>query len=204
MGNEQPGLLRRLDRTGVPLLACRVILGVILIAMGLAKTGTLERVLDKTGLIATTVVQSLVDKETGYIELSTPGRFARVIKEYGIVPESMPLLLNLIAAALPWFEVMCGVLLIAGVAVRGSALFLLVMLIGFTALVTIRAVGIYHAGGISFCQIKFDCGCGAGEVYICNKIAENATLSLLALVALASRSRRFCLRARLIPEGKRG
>ena len=42
MASEQPGLLTRLDRTGVPLLLCRLALGVVLVAMGLAKTGTLK------------------------------------------------------------------------------------------------------------------------------------------------------------------
>ena len=38
---------------------------------------------------------------------------------------AIPVLLNSIAAALPWFEVVCGGLLLAGVAVRGSALILM-------------------------------------------------------------------------------
>jgi len=40
----------------------------------------------------------------------------------------------------PWFEVFCGLLLLTGVAVRGTALTLLLMLVPFTLLVFRRAL----------------------------------------------------------------
>ena len=45
------------------------------------------------------------------------------------------------------------------------------------------------------------CGCGAGEEWICHKIPQNLGLSVLSLIALFSRSRRWCLRGELfVPE----
>jgi hypothetical protein len=76
--------------------------------------------------------------------------------------------------ALPWFEVVCGLLLLGGIGVRGSALMLLVMLVPFSLIVLQRALAIQTAQAIPFCAIRFDCGCGAGEVIVCHKLLENA------------------------------
>jgi len=168
--NAQPGLLRTIDQTGVPLLLARLMLGGLFIYMGWNK---------------------VVD----------PVDFLKLVRQYHMVPEQPPLLLNLIAAALPWIEVWCGLLLIAGVALRGAALSILLMLIGFTIIVSIRAIGIHQAEGIPFCDVKFDCGCGAGEEWICEKIPKNLGMSLLSLIVLASRSRKLCLRGDLFRLG---
>jgi hypothetical protein len=71
------------------------------------------------------------------------------------------------------------------------------MLLAFTAIVTLRALHIYNTSEIPFCAIKFDCGCGAGEEWICHKIPKNLGLCALSLVVLLSRSRRWCLRGDL-------
>ena len=121
-----------------------------------------------------------------------PVEFLKLVREYELV--ETPWLLNAIAAALPWFEVFCGLLLLAGVAVRGSALMLLTMLVPFTLLVLKRAWAIHTTQGIPFCAVKFDCGCGTGEVLICGKLAENCVLMLLSTWLLAGQGRRLCLR----------
>ncbi len=164
--NSQPGLLWRLDRTGVPLLIARIFLGALFIYMGM------EKALDPVG-------------------------FMKMVREYHMVPDHPPILLNLIAAVLPWLEVFCGLMLIAGVALRGTALLLLVMLVGFTLAVTLRALGIYHTQHLPFCAIKFNCGCGTGEEWICHKVPKNLGLCLISVIILVSASRRFCLRGDL-------
>jgi uncharacterized membrane protein YphA (DoxX/SURF4 family) len=121
-----------------------------------------------------------------------PVEFLKLVHQYELV--SNPFLLNSIAAALPWFELYCGLLLVVGVAVRGSALVALGMLIPFTSIVLRRGLAIAGAEGLRFCAVKFDCGCGNGEVFLCHKLAENSGLILLAAFLLASSSRRFCLR----------
>ncbi len=121
-----------------------------------------------------------------------PVEFLKLVDQYQMVNSFY--LLNLVAAALPWFEVFCGLLLIAGVAVRGSALILILMLIPFSLLVLKRALAIAAAKGMPLCLVKFDCGCGTGEVFICHKLIENTLLILICGWLLAGGGRRLCLK----------
>jgi putative oxidoreductase len=111
-----------------------------------------------------------------------PVGFLKLTRQYDLV--HVPILLNLIAVIIPWLEVFCGLLLLSGLAIRGSAMLLSTMLVAFTAIVIRRALAIHAATLIPFCAIKFDCGCGNGPVFICHKVAENALLLLLALSLL--------------------
>jgi uncharacterized membrane protein YphA (DoxX/SURF4 family) len=163
---RRPGLLRRMDDTGVPLLVARLVLAVLFLKMGLAK-------------------------------MLDPIDFLKLVREYHMLPDTPPYFLNLMAVVLPSLEVVCAIVLLAGISVRGAALTLVGMLVVFTTAVLLRSLAIHAQGGIAYCAIKFDCGCGAGEVYICRKLLENAGLVLLSLLAVASRSRRFSLSARL-------
>ncbi len=121
-----------------------------------------------------------------------PVHFLKLVRQYDMV--QTPLLLNSIAAALPWFEAFCGILLLAGIAVRGTALAVVALLVPFTWVVFRRALALQSLRAIPFCAVKFDCGCGAGEVFICGKLAENAVLIFLSCWLLAARSRAFCAR----------
>jgi len=156
--------------------------------------GLLRR-LDDTGipLLVTRLVLGGLFVYMGIEKALVPTDFLKMVREYHMVPEHPPLMLNLIAASLPWLEIWCGCLLIAGVALRGSALTLLVMLVGFTIVVTLRALHIHHTQAIPFCAIEFDCGCGAGVEWICGKIPKNIGLCILSLIILLSRSRKLCL-----------
>jgi uncharacterized membrane protein YphA (DoxX/SURF4 family) len=119
-----------------------------------------------------------------------PVEFLKLVRDYEMVQN--PLLLNSLAATLPWFEVFCGLLLMAGIAVRGSALMLLMMLVPFTLVVLHRAMAMQAELSIPFCAVKFDCGCGTGEVFICRKLVENGVLILLSGWLLMGRGRAFC------------
>ena len=125
-----------------------------------------------------------------------PVDFLKLLRQYDIVQSS--LLLNSMAAALPWFEVFCGLLLLAGIAVRGTALTLMVMLVPFTGLVLHRALLLQAVQNIPFCAVKFDCGCGTGEEFICRKLLENILLVLLTGWLLFGRGRQLSLRFNLI------
>lgn len=127
-----------------------------------------------------------------------PVEFLKVVREYELVQN--PLLLNSIAATLPWFEVFCGVLLVAGVAVRGSALMLLLMLVPFTLVVLQRALAMQAVLAIPFCAVKFDCGCGTGEILICRKLVENGVLILLSGWLLMGQGRHLSARYSVLPE----
>jgi len=119
----------------------------------------------------------------GLSKAAQPVEFLKLVRQYELV--DAPFWLNLIAATLPWFEVFCGLLLLTGIAVRGAALVSLGMLIPFTAVVWQRAEVLQQASQIPFCAVRFDCGCGAGEVQICYKLIENGLLLLLSLWLLA-------------------
>ena len=135
----------------------------------------------------------------GFSKVLHPVEFLKLVRQYDLVHSYQ--LLNLIAAALPWLEVCCGLLLIAGIAVRGTAWLLVGLLLAFTAGIVHRALAIHAGGGMAFCAIRFDCGCGTGEVFVCRKLAENTLLILLAAVAGSSRCRAWCLRHSLFNRG---
>lgn len=125
-----------------------------------------------------------------------PVDFLKLVQQYDLTQNA--LFLNSIAAGLPWFEVFCGLLLLTGVAVRGTALTLLLMLVPFTLLVLHQALLLQAAQAIPFCAVKFDCGCGTGEEFICRKLLENFLLILLSGWLLAGYGRRLSLRFSLI------
>jgi uncharacterized membrane protein YphA (DoxX/SURF4 family) len=124
---------------------------------------------------------------TGLEKVWDPVAFLKLVRQYDLV--HTPFLLNSIAATLPWFEVCCGGLLLLGVAVRGTALTLIGVLVPFTAVVWHRALILGAAKAIPFCAVKFDCGCGTGEVFICTKLMENFCLILLSCWLLSGRGR---------------
>lgn len=173
----RPGLLRRIDQTGIPLAIARLVLGLVFVLQGWAKTD----------------------------EAADAVTFAKMIREYEMLPDGAYMLLNVSAVCLPWIEIVAGVLLILGLMVRGSALALFLLLTVFTVAIVYRAIGIHGAEQIPWCDIKFDCGCGTGDQYVCSKVPQNVGLWVLSIVAMLSRSRRFCLeRDRFATSSSRG
>jgi uncharacterized membrane protein YphA (DoxX/SURF4 family) len=149
---------------------------------------------DFTGVAARWLLGSLFV----YLGLSKalhPEEFLKLIREYQFVGYPW---INVIAAGLPWFEVFCGLLLLAGVAVRGAALVSIGMLVPFTLLVLRRAYIMAAQSHEAFCTIKFDCGCGSGEVVACNKFIENACLVLVAAWLVSGRGRFLSARYNLL------
>jgi uncharacterized membrane protein YphA (DoxX/SURF4 family) len=132
------------------------------------------------------------------LKLVDPVGFLKAVRQFGVVADTDPTLLNAVAAWLPWLELWCGLLLLLGVGVRGAALLVLVMLLVFTPAIASRGLELQRAGGAAFCDIAFDCGCGTGVVNVCSKLAQNTGLIALALVALLTRPRRFALRPALL------
>jgi len=156
------GALRRADRTGLPLLAIRVVLGLMFVYMGANK-------------------------------LADPIIFLKAIRQYHLLPETPGVFLNLSAVVLPWMEIFAGTALLLGLHIRGAALALIIMLGIFTPAVYLRALEIQRETPQSFFAIEFDCGCGSGVEVIWTKLLTNIGLFLLAIAALFSKSRRFCL-----------
>jgi uncharacterized membrane protein YphA (DoxX/SURF4 family) len=132
----------------------------------------------------------------GLTKALDPEAFLKLLRQYDLTNNS--LVLNSIAAGLPWFEVFCGLLLVAGVAVRGSALLVLLMLVPFSIVVFKRALTIADLQHIALCAVRFDCGCGNGEVLICRKLVENGVLMLLSCWSLAGFGRPLAARFGLL------
>jgi len=126
----------------------------------------------------------------GWRKAIHPELFLKMLREYQMVQSTLAL--NCIAIGVPWFEVFCGLLLLAGIAVRGTALWLAGMLAVFTVVVYHRALGVQAAQAIPFCKVKFDCGCGGGPEFICAKLSQNIGMFLLAAWLLAGRGRAAC------------
>lgn len=115
----------------------------------------------------------------GAVKALDPAGFLKQVHAYGMLESRW--WLNLTAAVLPWMEILCGLLLVVGRWVRGSALVVAVMLAGFSVALATRALALHAGGAVPFCSIRFDCGCGGGEVWICRKLVENAVLLAAAL-----------------------
>lgn len=135
---------------------------------------------------------------TGTTKVLHPADFLKLIREYDVLHQ--PAWLNSIAALLPWLELLCGVLLLSGIAIRGTSLLLGLMLIAFTGLVAHRALAIMALNGSSFWAVQFDCGCGTGEILASHKIAENSILVLLLFLPLRGYGYNFCLRPQFFRE----
>jgi uncharacterized membrane protein YphA (DoxX/SURF4 family) len=61
-------------------------------------------------------------------KIAAPGDFAQIISNYQILPET---LINPAAILLPWIELVCGICMLMGFLVRGSALILSLLLLIF-------------------------------------------------------------------------
>lgn len=118
----------------------------------------------------------------GVVKALDPVAFLKQVQAYELVHD--PTLLRAIAAWLPWVEIFCGLLLIVGLARRGTALLCLLMLTGFTLAVAHRGLELAQEQQQRLCLVRFDCGCGTGEVAVCNKLVENTVLIALTCLPL--------------------
>lgn len=137
----------------------------------------------------------------GLAKWHDPVAFLKALRAYDMFPAGSPWLMNATAAALPGAEILCGLLVLAGTALRGTALFLGAMLLVFTVAIAARAAALAELDSVALCAVAFDCGCGSGVQNACRKLAENAGLLVACGVLLVSRSRRWCLAPRVVGGG---
>jgi putative oxidoreductase len=124
-------------------------------------------------------------------KIGRPLAFADEIRMYRILEIGPPL--YIMAIALPWIELFCGISLVTGILMRGSALILLALNAIFLVAVSVRSVGIMSEEGIGFTAVYFDCGCGFGATYAWKKLLEDAFFFLFSLVILFAPEHRFVL-----------
>jgi len=116
--------------------------------------------------LAARIVVGLVFLLYGLDKIAHPNEFARAIVNYRLLPEA---LVNLVAVTLPWVELVCGLLLLAGQWVRSAAL-----VSAFLLSVFVIAVSITLARGLDI-----NCGClntGAGRKVGVRLLAEDLLL----------------------------
>ncbi|UCF05785.1 MAG: DoxX family membrane protein [bacterium] len=136
-------------------------------------------------LLAAVFVYAAVQK------IGKPLAFADEIRMYHILDIGPPL--YIMAIALPWIELLCGVSLVTGIFLRGSALILLALNTVFLVAVSFRTAGVMEMEGIPFMQVFFDCGCGFGETFAWKKLLEDSIFFLLSLALLVAPGYRFIL-----------
>ena len=111
-------------------------------------------------------------------KIAVPAQFAAIVDNYHLLP---PLMINFTAVTLPWVELVCGALLVLGVARDGSAL----VLAGLTLLFIVA---------ISFNMIRgleFDCGCfGSGHTPPWRLLMRDFGLLLCCVPALYGRAQK--------------
>ncbi len=125
-------------------------------------------------------------------KIGRPLAFADEIRMYRIVGIGPPL--YIMAITLPWIELLCGLSLLTGVLMRGSALILLAFNAVFIVAVSIRTMGIMGEEGVGFMSVYFDCGCGFGATHAWKKLLEDTIFFLFSLVILLKPDYRFVLR----------
>ena len=102
-----------------------------------------------------------------------PIKFAQEVNNYRLLPAT---LVNLVAVALPFVELLAGVMLVVGFRIRAGALTVVGLLCGFIA-----AMAYVWAKGIDI-----ECGCfGKGTKVGIRAISEDVGMMLLALEAYA-------------------
>lgn len=124
----------------------------------------------RTVSLAARMLLGIVFLVAGAEKLGALNTFGKSIAAYELLPEQLA---NIAAMLFVWTEIVVGILLLAGAAVRGSALVTSAMLVAFlVAIISALARG-----------LEIDCGCFAGTPQPVNwwKVAEDVGLLAAAI-----------------------
>ncbi len=116
-------------------------------------------------------------------KIADPNLFTKEIANYRIFPE---LLVHWTAIAIPWIEVVCGLMLTAGIRLRANALIVAAMLVAFNFMVASAWIR----------GLDINCGCYsniAKQTVGLPKILENTAFFVLALLIFLSPNSRFTM-----------
>lgn len=125
-------------------------------------------------LLAARLVIGFVFLYAGIIKVNDPGSFADSVANYKILPDY---LINIVAIIIPWIELISGLLIIFGVAVRENALVIINLLGIFIILIIVSVLR----------GLNIDCGCfgtQTGTSIGLNKIIEDLLLLVPAIQLL--------------------
>ena len=116
-------------------------------------------------------------------KIADPAGFSQSIYNYKLMPD---FIINLLAIAFPWIELVAGILLVFGISVKENSAILSGLLVIFIFAIAISL----------FRGLNIDCGCfgtaGGTKVGI-QKILENIGLLILGLILIKFDSKILCL-----------
>jgi len=137
---------------------------------------------NKYFLLILRVAISFIFIYAGAEKISDPDRFALSISNYHLIPFE---LINFLAITLPWIELISGVLLLFGFAVKENSFLIFSMLSVFTYAIVISL----------FRGLNIDCGCfGKGTQIGLFKIAENTLMIISTIILIKSGTNQFSLK----------
>lgn len=114
----------------------------------------------------------------GAQKINSPAIFAESINAYKLLPE---VLINFSAVFIPWLELISGLMLIFGIAVRENSFIISSLLMLFILLIVISI----------FRGLEIDCGCfGDSNVNPIGfkKLVENIVLLLMSILLIAGKT----------------
>lgn len=115
-------------------------------------------------LLVIRIILGFVFIYAGAEKISDPETFAISISNYRLLPTAA---INFFAITLPWIELVAGILLIFGIAVKENSSILFSMLLVFTIAIVISL----------FRGLSIDCGCfGKGTQIGLYKLGENTLM----------------------------
>jgi uncharacterized membrane protein YphA (DoxX/SURF4 family) len=115
-------------------------------------------------LLVARIVLGFIFIYAGVEKISDPEAFAISISNYRLLPIAT---INFFAITLPWIELVAGILLIFGIAVKENSSILFSMLLVFTIAIVISL----------FRGLSIDCGCfGKGSQIGLLKLVENTLM----------------------------
>ena len=115
-------------------------------------------------LLIIRIIMGFVFIYAGAEKISDPEAFAISISNYRLLPTAA---INFFAITLPWIELVAGILLIFGIAVKENSSILFSMLLVFTIAIVISL----------FRGLSIDCGCfGKGTQIGLYKLGENTLM----------------------------
>jgi uncharacterized membrane protein YphA (DoxX/SURF4 family) len=123
-------------------------------------------------LLVVRIVLGLIFIYAGAEKISDPEAFAVSISNYRLLPV---VTLNFFAITLPWIELVTGLLILFGIAVKENSSIIFLMLLVFTITIVISL----------FRGLSIDCGCfGKGSQIGLLKLGENILMLVVSLLLI--------------------
>ena len=124
-------------------------------------------------LLIVRIIIAFIFIYAGAQKITDPEAFAISISNYRLFPIS---LVNFIAITLPWIEIIAGILLLFGIAVKENSTIIFLMSLIFTIAITISL----------FRGLNIECGCfGNGTQIGLFKLGENLLIIIGSMLLMA-------------------